>query len=201
MDFTSLKKTLEKKGYKVCVFSTLSNAGQYLNLHIHNKSVALGGSMTLEKMGIYDKLITHNTVIWHHRIPENSTSHEERLKARSAQIYLSSVNAISQNGEIVNIDAVCNRVSSIFYGHDKVYLIIGKNKVTPSLDEAIHRARNVASPKNAQRLKRNTPCAIKADKCYDCNSPDRICKGISILLQAPLSSNIEILLIDEEVGY
>ena len=167
MDFTSLKKTLEKKGYKVCIFSALSNAGQYLNLHIHNKTVAFGGSMTLEKMGLYDKLITHNTVIWHHRIPENSSSAEERIKARSAQ----------------------------------VYLIIGKNKVTQTLDDAIFRARNVASPKNAQRLKRNTPCAIKADKCYDCNSPDRICKGVSILLQAPTNSNIEILLIDEEVGY
>lgn len=201
MDFTSLKKALEKKGYKVCVFSTLSNAGQYLNLHIHNKNVAFGGSITLEKMGLYEKLLTHNNVIWHHRIPENSTNAQERMKARSAQIYLSSVNAISSKGEIVNIDAVCNRVSSIFYGHDKVYLIIGRNKVTQTLDDAIFRARNVASPKNAQRLKRNTPCALKANKCYDCNSPDRICKGISILLQAPSDSNIEILLVDEDVGY
>lgn len=157
--------------------------------------------MTLEKMGLYEKLCTHNSVIWHHRIPDNSSSAEERKKARSAQIYLSSVNAISEKGEIVNIDAVCNRVASIFYGHDKVYLVVGRNKVTPTLPDAIHRARNVASPKNAQRLKRNTPCAIKADKCYDCNSPDRICKGLSILLQAPTSSNIEILLIDEDVGY
>jgi hypothetical protein len=111
------------------------------------------------------------------------------------------VNALSENGEIVNIDATGNRVASIFYGHDLVYLLIGENKIEPDYDSALYRARNVAAPLNAKRLGKKTPCAVKADKCYNCNSPDRICRALSVLWEKPMAAEIEVLLIHENLGY
>ncbi len=197
----SLKNNLIELGYQVTCFNTSIEASAYLNEQIYDQTVGFAGSMTLEKMGLYESLSTHNTVYWHHRIPEGKTHQEVRKQANQSSIYISSVNAITIKGEIVNIDATCNRVASIFYGHEKVYLVIGKNKIEKDYDAAYYRARNIASPLNAQRLKVNTPCAIKADKCYDCNSPQRICRGLSVLWSKPLGSDYEIILINEELGY
>ena len=118
-----------------------------------------------------------------------------------ADIYISSVNGISENGEIVNIDNTGNRVAAISYGPKKVYLVVGKNKIAPTLEAAIYRARNIAGPLNAKRLKRKTPCALNADRCYDCNSPERICRNLSVLWDKPTGAEYEIILINEELGY
>ena len=198
---TLLKDNLIKLGYQVTCFNTSIEASTYLNEQINQQTVGFAGSMTLEKMGLYESLSTHNTVYWHHRIPLDKTHQEVRKQANQSSIYISSVNAITLKGEIVNIDATCNRVASIFYGHEKVYLVIGKNKIEKDYESAYYRARNIASPLNAKRLGVNTPCAIKADKCYDCNSPQRICRGLSVLWSKPLGSDYEIILINEELGY
>ena len=75
------------------------------------------------------------------------------------------------------------------------------NKIAPSLDEAIYRARNIAAPLNAKRLNKKTPCALKADRCYDCNSPERICRALSVLWEKPSGAEYEIILVNEELGY
>ena len=124
-----------------------------------------------------------------------------RLEANAASIYITSVNGIAESGEIVNIDGNCNRVASIFYGHEKVYFVIGENKIEKDYDSALYRARNIAAPLNAQRLGVKTPCAIKADKCYDCKSPERICRGLSVLWEKPMTGEFEIILIHENLGY
>ncbi len=201
MNFDKLRSVLEKRGFKVSVFDTAKDATEYLNQVIDGTSVGFGGSMTLEEMGVYEKLSTHNNTYWHHRILEGKTKTEMRALANSASIYLSSVNGLAETGEIINIDGACNRVSSIFYGHDKVYLVVGKNKIAPTYDEALWRARNIAAPLNAKRLGMKTPCAVKADKCYDCSSPDRICCGLSVHLKAPMIGVTEIVLINENLGY
>lgn len=200
-NFDKVKNNLLALGYKVQIFDTASEAADYLNAQIDHETVGFAGSMTLEKMGLYDSLKTHNEVFWHHRIPEGKTAHELRMAANSAKVYLSSVNALSENGEIVNIDATGNRVASIFYGHERVYLLIGENKIEPDYDSALYRARNVAAPLNAKRLGKKTPCAVKADKCYNCNSPDRICRALSVLWEKPMTAEIEVLLIHENLGY
>ena len=129
---------------------------------------------------------------------ENGMSADEaRAFARNADIYLSSVNGIAESGEIINIDGNGNRVSEIMYGHKKVYFIIGENKIEKDYDSALFRARNIAAPLNAKRLSKKTPCAIKADKCYNCKSPDRICRGLSILWSKPVCSEYEVILIHE----
>ena len=199
--FEKVKQNLETLGYTVNVFETASDAASYLDSVIDGKKVGFGGSVTVAEMNLYDTLGSHNVVTSHARIPEGMTDADMRMASRGADIYISSVNGLSEDGEIINIDATGNRVASIFYGHEKVYLIIGKNKLSPDYDSALWRARNIASPKNAKRLGVKTPCAEKADKCYNCQSPQRICRGLTVLWQKPMKSDIEILLINENLGY
>lgn len=201
MNLNQLKSVLEQKGYKASVFETAEDATKYIDSVIDGTSVGFGGSVTLEQLGVYEKLALHNDVYWHQRIPEGKTHVELRNEANAASIYLSSVNGLAETGEIINIDGSCNRVASIYYGHKKVYLIVGKNKIAPDYESALWRARNIAAPLNAQRLKRKTPCAVKGDKCYDCSSPDRICCGLSVHWRAPMTGEIEIILINENLGY
>lgn len=201
MDFTEVKRNLENRGYKVVCFNNSKEAAEYLDSQIDEKTVGFGGSVTLEQMGLYERLAEHNTVSWHQRVSENKTDMEARIEANAAEIYISSVNGLAETGEIVNIDNNCNRVASIFYGHKKVYLVVGENKIAKDYENALYRARNIASPLNAKRLNKKTPCAIKGDKCYDCNSPERICRGLSVLWQKPMTGEFEVVLINEKLGY
>ena len=123
-----------------------------------------------------------------------------RREAQTADIYLTSVNALAETGELVNIDGAGNRVASTLFGHEKVYFVIGRNKLAPTVDAAVWRARNIASPRNAQRLGRKTPCAVKGDRCYDCKSPERICRGLVTLWGPMMGMEAEVLLIDEDLG-
>ena len=123
-------------------------------------------------------------------------------EAARAQVYLSSVNGLAETGEIINIDGTGNRVSATIYGHEAVYLIVGRNKIAPDYEAALWRARNIAGPKNARRLNRKTPCAVKADRCYDCSSPDRICNALAVFWRKPGGiAHFEVVLVDEELGF
>ena len=201
MNFDTIKKKLEALGYKVSCFDTTAEATEYINGEIDGKTVGFGGSMTLEEMGLYEALSTHNDVRWHQRIPEGKTSKEVRLAANAAEIYVSSVNGLAETGEIINIDGTGNRVAASLYGHKKVWFIVGRNKLAPTYEEALWRARNIAAPKNAQRLGVKTPCAAKGDHCYDCRSPQRICRGLVVLWEAMKSCETEVVLINEDLGY
>ena len=203
MDLQIVKENSEKKGFKVSVFSDAKEASDYLNKEINNTSVAFGGSMTLAEMGLFDTLKTHNE-IWYHSNAEliEKYGREEIFKrAMSADVYISSVNGMSSDGILINIDGNGNRIASTAFGHKKVYYVVGKNKIEDTFEKAMWRARNIAAPKNAQRLNRKTPCAIKGDKCYNCSSPERICRGI-LITEAPMSAQeTEILLVNENLGY
>lgn len=199
----NIEKTIEnlkRNGYQVSVFDTSAEAAAYLNQSIDGKSVGFGGSITLQDLGIYDMLAEHNACYWHW--PKSGKAVPDIVKAAAeADVYLTSVNALSENGEMVNIDGTGNRVASTLYGHEKVYFVLGVNKITEDLPSAIDRARNVASPLNAKRLGRKTPCAIKGDKCYDCDSPERICNGMVIHYKKMGSCDMEVVLVKEELGY
>jgi L-lactate utilization protein LutB len=196
-----LRQNLQRKGYEVNVFQNAEEAAKFINEQIDGKTVGIGGSATIHQMKLFSMLNAHNTVYWHDEKPEDLSVMETRRRASSSEVYLSSVNAVSEDGEIVNIDNTGNRVAAISFGPSDVYLLIGKNKVCPDLDSAIVRARNVAAPQNARRLNRKTPCAIHADHCYDCKSPERICRSLSILLYPPTGAKYHVILIDEELGY
>ena len=199
--FDHLKKSLEDKGYEVLTFATGTEAAEALDARIDGKTVGIGGSLTVHQLGLFGKLAGHNTVYWHDEVPEGMTPVQTRSAATRAQVYLSSMNGISERGEIVNIDNTGNRVAAISYGPEEVFLIAGKNKVATDFEAALHRARNVAAPLNAKRLNRKTPCAVKADRCYDCKSPDRICRNLSVLWTKPAGAHYTVVLIDEELGY
>ena len=191
------KENREARGYSVRLFPDRVSAAEYLDGAIDGTSVGFGGSVTLEQLGLFPALGRHNTVFWHWK--QNPA--DARASAANAAVYLSSVNALAETGELINIDGAGNRAASTLYGHRKVYLVIGRNKLAEDYDSALWRARNVAAPKNAQRLNCKTPCAVKGDRCYDCKSPDRICCGLVVLWRPMMGQDIEILLVDEDLGY
>lgn len=194
-NYEKLMENLKKRGYEVSFFPTAEEATAYLDREIDGVSVGSGGSMTIQEMGLLERLGKHNTIVSHWQ-------GDPVTAAMTTQVYLSSVNGLAETGEIFNIDGTCNRVSSTLFGHDTVYLIVGKNKIAPDADGALFHARNVASPKNAQRLGKKTPCAVKADRCYDCDSPERICNALVTFWRKPKGiAKMEVVLIDQELGY
>lgn len=194
-DFTNVEKNLRQRGFAVKTFATGAEAAAYLDSAVDGKTVGLGGSLTLQDMGVFERLSAHNTVYWHW-----VNGAEDRVRSASAQVYITSANGLAETGEILNIDGYGNRIASTLYGHEKVYFVIGRNKLAPTYDEALWRARNIAAPKNAQRLGKKTPCAVKGDRCYDCKSPDRICCGLVVLWNAMMGMEMEVILVDEDLG-
>lgn len=194
-DWTKLTKNLEERDFTVRTFATAAEAADYLDREIDGVSVGFGGSMTVQEMGLYPRLAAHNNALWH-------WDKAGLTEAAVTDVYITSVNGLAETGEIVNIDGTGNRVASTLFGHKKVYLVVGRNKIAPDYDKALWRARNIASPKNAQRIGVQTPCAVKGDKCYDCKSPQRICRGLVVLWEKPKAiETMEVILIDEELGY
>lgn len=194
-DWTKLTKNLEERDFTVRAFATAAEAADYLDKEIDGVSVGFGGSMTVQEMGLFDRLKTHNRALWHW---DKATLAE----AATADVYIASVNGLAETGELINIDGTGNRVASTLFGHKKVYFVVGKNKIAPDYDKALWRARNIASPKNAQRIGVQTPYAVKGDKCYDCKSPQRICRGLVVLWEKPKAiESMEVILIDEDLGY
>jgi len=199
MDFTALKERLERNGFAVSTFAAGREAADYLNRAIDGTTVGCGGSMTLQALGLYDSLATHNTLFYHGAAADRKAAFDG---AADARIYLASVNAIAaEEGALVNIDGNGNRVAGTLFHHEKVYFVVGRNKIAPDFAQALWRARNIAAPKNAQRLKRNTPCAARGDRCYDCDSPERICNGLVVYWKKMSAMEMEVVLVDEELGY
>lgn len=197
MKFDTVKKNLEDRGYTVRVFSTGKEAADYLDAAVDGKSVGFGGSVTLDALGLYERLGKHNKTVWHWKWEDPAAA---RREAMTADVYLTSVNGLAETGELVNIDGAGNRVAATLFGHEKVYFVIGRNKLAPTYDEAVWRARNIASPQNARRLGKKTPCAVKGDRCYNCKSPERICRGLVTLWGPMMGMEAEVLLIDEDLG-
>lgn len=193
-----LKKNFESHGFTTSFFNTKEEAAAYLNGQLHGKKIAFGGSITVKEMGLDKLLADENEVIWHWLVPGRETL----MDARTADIYLTSANGVSETGELVNIDGTGNRVAQTLYGPEKTYFLIGNNKIREDLAGAIDRARNIAAPKNAMRFQVNTPCVANGgDRCYDCNSPDRICHATVILNRPCKGMEVELLFIDEELGF
>ena len=201
MDFTKVKKALEERGFTVTVCETKERAADYLNARLDGTSIGFGGSVTLRELGLFESLSKHNVVHSHWNVPEGKTADEVRRLEMDAEQFVTSVNGLAETGELINIDGAGNRVASTLCGHKKVWFVVGRNKLAPTYDEALWRARNVASPKNAQRLGCKTPCAAKADRCYDCKSPERICRGLVVLWEKMNGSDMEVVLVDEDLGY
>ena len=198
--FTKVAENLKKLGYQVTVFDTKEQAADYLCGEIKDTTVGFGGSITLRDMGLYERLQETNKVAWHMYPAAGQNKDELRMLARNTDVYLTSANGLAETGEIINIDGAGNRVSESIFGHKKVYFVIGKNKLAEDYDKALWRARNIAGPRNAQRLGRKTPCAAKGDRCYNCSSPERICRALVVLWEPITACKMEVVLVNEDLG-
>ena len=166
------------------------------------QKVGVGGSVTIRELGILEQLEAKGKTLYDHWKPE--LSKEEVIEIRKLQmtsdLFLGSVNAITINGELVNIDGIGNRVNASIFGPTKVILVAGYNKIVEDVQEAIKRIKNVAAPLNARRLHIDVPCA-KLGRCVDCNSPNRICRVVVIHERKPMLTDMLIILVGEELGY
>lgn len=197
MDFEKLSTNLKKRGFSVSHFATAAEAARHIDAATDGKTIGIGGSMTVTDMGLYDLLASHNQISWHHKDMRD----EVMLEACNAQVYITSANGVSENGDIINIDGRGNRVAGTLMKKEKVYIIIGANKVAPDFETALERARNIAAPKNSQRLAKKTPCAVSGH-CHDCAAPERICSALVVFWQKPFwCEDMEVVVIDEEMGY
>lgn len=201
MNIKKAIKLLKLKGYTVSYFENAEDAAVYLNNIIDNKSVGFGDSATLLSIGLFERLSSHNEVFDPQHCAIGSNFIDTARKCLTTEIYITSINALSETGEIVNIDGTGNRIAGSLFGHEKVYFVTGTNKLVPTLEDAIWRARNIAAPQNAMRLGLKTPCAQKGYGCYDCSSPDRICNGMMIHFKKMNDIDMEIVLIDEQLSF
>ena len=197
-DLEKTRKNLENRGFRAHVFATGAEAADYLAQTLHNTCIGIGGSVTIDEIGAYDRLSADNDVIWRWKKP----TPDSRERGAAAETFLCSANGVSETGEIVNIDGYGNRVAPTIYGPERVFLVVGKNKIAPDLTGAIDRARNIAAPLNARRLNRHTPCAVGEPRCHDCRSPEKICGVMTVFFMPPTSiKEFHVILVDEDLGY
>ena len=195
-------EALRKNGFETAVFKDSPSATEHILAMIGaGKKVGLGGSMTVQGLGLPEALKkAGNEIITH--APGMSEDERMRtwLKAQAADFYLASPQAITARGEMLFLDGNGNRAAAVIYGPGRVVLIAGVNKIAGTLDEGLWRTRNVAAVANNIRLKKNNPC-VKTGKCEDCASPERICNALTTLYKKPRVTNYTVILINEELGY
>lgn len=196
MDVQKTIRNLQLRGYSVRYFETAAEAADYMNAEIQNTAVGIGGCMTAQELGLFDSLSKNNEVYWHWKAPGPETI----ARANAAPVYITSANAMTEDGEILNIDGRGNRLAGQVYGNKKLYIIAGTNKICPDFSSALERARNVAAVKNGKRFPAQTPCKLD-DKCHDCRSADKICRALLVLWAPMMGMEAEVVLIGEELGY
>ncbi len=161
-------------------------------------TVTMGGAMSVHEIGLSDALKNGN-----YNFIDRDKYEDKRaamLAAYDADVFLSSANAMTEDGVLINVDGNSNRVSAIAQGPKKVVFIVGINKICPDADSAMKRARNVAAPINAQRFGLSTPCT-KTGSCMDCKSPDTICCQILITRFSHHKGRIHVILVNDNLGF
>jgi L-lactate utilization protein LutB len=164
-------------------------------------TVGVGGSVTLAQIGLLDALKDRKIqLIWPQ---QQAKSDEERLelfrKCFSTDVFLSSTNAVTEDGKLYNVDATGNRVGAMFIGPKKTIIVCGVNKIVKDLEAAEKRVREWTAPQNAKRLGKKTPC-VETGVCTDCSSPDRICNIYVNLAKKPVRTEVVVILVGENLG-
>jgi hypothetical protein len=168
------------------------------NIPPHSE-IGFGGSQTVEQLGIPQKLAQEGYVC-NHQLTSEIPWNELCVKNRSAKYYITSTNAITEDGILVNTDGRANRISAMCYGSEKLFFVLGKNKICEDLNAAFKRIDEVAAPLNAKRLNKNTPC-VKNGKCVKCGVENTICKATLILYHPTSSMQVYVIIVDKELGY
>ena len=194
-------KAMESRHFEACYCETKEEAlKKALELIPEGSVVAWGGSVTMDQIGLSEVL--HNGK--YQLIDRDAAPPEERRKLMRqgllADYFISGANAVSEDGEIVNIDGNGNRVGAIVYGPDHVVIIAGMNKVVRTLEDAVKRARTIVAPINKQRFGGTTPC-VKTGSCGDCKAEDCICCQILVTRVCRPAGRIKVILVGEELGF
>lgn len=195
-------KNLEARNMEGFYAETKEDAlSKALELIPEGAYVAWGGSMSIQEIGLKDAVCNGNYQVYNR---ENAKTPEEKRKIELAtydsDFFLTSANAISEDGVIVNIDGNANRVSAIAYGPRNVLMIVGMNKVVKDIEAAVSRARGEAAPVNAQRFGLETPCS-KTGMCFDCKMPDTICCQFLITRYSKHAGRMKVILVNEDLGF
>lgn len=162
--------------------------------------VGFGGSMTLEEIGVIKALQERGNELITKPHARGAERIAQRRQALLSDVFLTSTNAVTLDGILVNVDALGNRVGAMAFGPRQTVMVFGVNKIVADLEAALHRAQAIASPINAKRLNRTTPCTVTGE-CSDCNSPDRICNITTIIERRPLETEFAIVVVGEALGF
>lgn len=196
--------SLEKNGFTALYCATPEDAAEYIMAGANESlNVGFGGSMSIVSLGVEQRLREQGKEILNHG--PATFSREEKLEIMRRQLtcdlFLSGCNALTLNGELVNIDATGNRVGAMLFGPRKVIVVVGRNKlVDGSPQDAIERVKEWATPPNAKRLNFKTPCAATGF-CSDCNSPDRLCRVTTIIDRRPRLTDLHVLVVNADLGF
>ncbi len=203
---TAVKEQLESNNFEAVVVQSAGEAAQFVmdKLLPESKaqSVSFGGSMTLSSSGLLDSLAAvENLTVLSPNAP--GISIEEKMEIRRqgllVDLYLTGTNAITEDGLLVNLDMIGNRVGALTFGPKKVVVFVGRNKIVPDLERAMDRIKDYAAPANAIRLECKTPCA-KTSECADCNSPGRICNTWTITEKSFPKGRVTVVIINDDLG-
>ena len=202
MQIQKVLTNLTKRGFKPFYFEDRKEALDFvLNLIPQNASVGVGGSMTIKQLELDNLLAKRGNTVYSHSLVSPELRDTVYQLAYSSDWYLSSTNALSEEGDFVNIDGTANRISALSFGVKNILYVLGNNKISPDLESAIDRARNIAAPPNAKRLNKNTPCATSGQCCM-CDSEDCICNA-TLISHHPTryQENVYVVIINETLGY
>jgi len=203
----ALKKALEANNFEAYVCGDTAEAKQLVTDKIlptlKPASISWGGSMTFSAAGLYDDLKARPDIevldTFDKTIPAEEML-ERRRRSLLVDLFFSGTNAVTEAGQLVNLDMIGNRIGGITFGPKHVVILVGRNKIVFDLEEALYRIKNYAAPVNAMRLEKNTPCR-KTSICDECKSPDRICNTWTITEKSFPKGRIKVVLINEELGF
>lgn len=204
---SDLAKSLEGNGFEVYQAENGKDAAK-LSLDkilpsLKPSSVSFGGSLTVSDSGLYAALKKSGDVEVVDTWNKNASAKEKdelRRRALQVDLFITGTNAVTEDGMLVNLDMIGNRVGALAFGPRHVLLLVGRNKIVSDLEQAFSRIKEYAAPVNAKRLDKKTPCA-KTGRCADCNSPDRICNVWTITEKSFPTGRIKIVLINDDMGF
>jgi len=201
---TALSEKLTKNGFAVLIVPNAAQAKKaVLDLVPAGVDVGLGGSMTTRALKLDEALRERGHEVHDHWLPEYSPEERQRVcrKQILSSVFLTSVNAVTTDGKLVNIDNTGNRVAAMIFGPEHVIAVVGRNKIVADVHEAVFRAKNHVAPANTRRRNDMTPCAADG-KCHGCDSPARLCRVTTILEKKTRGvGRFTVILVEEDLGY
>jgi hypothetical protein len=201
LDKFEVIKALKKRHFNaIYVEDRLAAREELLRRIAPKSSVGIGGSMTIEALQIEDEVRERDCPVYWHWKSAPEEMFQVRKDAARANFFLTSTNALTEDGRLVNVDGVGNRVAAMIFGPEAVIVVAGINKIVPDLEAAMERIKRIATPLNARRLNLDVPCAHKGE-CVDCMPPGRICNVTTIIEGKPVLTDFQVILVGEELGY